>query len=136
VLIIPAAAPWVANAVHSLAVAFGVDALSKSWNIYNAAPPANGGNAAPHGAPDHDQAIDDKSAEVSDQGATDIRKNQAQVDAQGNKVGTNRPDLQWTDVNGNRNAQEWGRSDGRLQQQKGGILCNDPSCTVTTTKLR
>ncbi|CCE06201.1 exported hypothetical protein [Bradyrhizobium sp. STM 3843] len=116
----------------AVAAAYG---LWKTWTVFNA-PPANGGDAAPHGASDHDGAIDDKVEELKAEGATDIRKNQAQVDANGNKVGTNRPDLQWTDTDGNRNAQEWGRSDDRLQQQKSRILCNDPTCTVTTTKLR
>jgi hypothetical protein len=35
-------------------------------------------------------------------GATDIRVNQQQVNAAGERVGVNRPDLQYTDANGNR----------------------------------
>ncbi|WP_426050897.1 RHS repeat domain-containing protein [Brevundimonas sp. SL161] len=72
------------------------------------APPANDGVSRPHGAPDHDQAIDDRADEVRGQGADDIRKNQTQVDAQGNRVGDNRPDLGYTDSNGVRHNEEGG----------------------------
>src|SRR5262249_37708472 len=37
-------------------------------------------------------------AAAREAGATDIRVNQQQVDAEGNRVGVNRPDLQYTDV--------------------------------------
>lgn len=59
-------------------------------------PDANKGVAKPHGAVDHNDIIDAKVKELlSTKGVTGIRKNQVQVDAKGNRVGNNRPDLQW-----------------------------------------
>jgi RHS repeat-associated protein len=95
------------------------------------APPANDGVSRPHGAPDHDQAIDDRAREVRGQGADDIRKNQTQVDAQGNRVGNNRPDLGYTDTNGVRHNEEWGRNEGRVEGQGDRARQNDPSCVTT-----
>ncbi|OYX55999.1 MAG: hypothetical protein B7Y86_11150 [Brevundimonas subvibrioides] len=99
------------------------------------APPANDGVSRPHGAPDHDQAIDDRADEVRGQGADDIRKNQTQVDAQGNRVGDNRPDLGYTDSNGVRHNEEWGRNQGRVEAQGDRARQNDPSCVTTGTCL-
>lgn len=100
-----------------------------AW-VHNACPVANGGVGPQHGGADHNDAIDTKAAELQEQGWTDVRKNQQQVDVDGNKVGTNRPDLQGTDPNGNRHAFEWGRSDSRLNDQADRIQYNDPNCTV------
>jgi multisubunit Na+/H+ antiporter MnhC subunit len=59
-------------------------------------PEANDGTSKPHGNADHNNTIDKKVQEIKGQGkARNIRKNQQQVDAQGKKVGRNRPDLQW-----------------------------------------
>jgi hypothetical protein len=44
------------------------------------------------------------------EGATEFRVNQQQVDAAGNRVGTNRPDLQYTDANGQRVYVEYDRT--------------------------
>ncbi len=59
-------------------------------------PDPNDGNARPHGGPPHDKAIDDRIAQLeSDPSVEKIRKNQQQMDVNGNKVGTNRPDIQY-----------------------------------------
>ncbi len=62
------------------------------------APTGNNGNTdTPHGSPEHDAAVNKEIQKMKDQRYTDIRKNRtAQTDAQGNKVGNNRPDAQGT----------------------------------------
>jgi len=92
------------------------------------APPANNGIARQHGAADHNQAIEDRIVLVRGQGATDIRKNQVQVDAHGHVVGNNRPDLGYTDASGVRQNEEWGRSQPRLDGQAATAKRNDPNC--------
>ena len=63
-------------------------------------PRPNNGEAKPHGGDVHDQAIDNLVDQLKqDPEVENIRKNQAQVDADGNKVGNNRPDVQY-DKNG------------------------------------
>jgi hypothetical protein len=99
------------------------------------APPANDGGGPPHGAPDHNRAIDNRVREVRGQGATDIPKNQTQSDAQGNRVGDNRPDLGYTDRDGVRHNEEWGRDQGRLDRQGQVARQNDPSCVTSSTCL-
>ena len=59
-------------------------------------PSPNDGNAKPHGNNNHNDAIDNRIDDLKkDPSVTDIRKNQQQVDVDGNKVGTNRPDVQY-----------------------------------------
>jgi RHS repeat-associated protein len=65
-------------------------------------------------------------------GATDIRVNQQQVDASGNRVGINRPDLQYTDATGQRHYIEYdspssGRGPGHQQR----IMDNDAVAHVS-----
>lgn len=65
------------------------------------------------------------------QGATDFRVNQQQVNAAGQRVGTNRPDLQYTDANGRRVYVEYdtpASTRGPAHQQR--ILSNDPNGDV------
>ncbi len=65
------------------------------------APLPNNGDGKKHGNYDHNDSIDNDVEKLKEnEGNTDIRKNQAQVDANGNKVGNNRPVLQWTDEDG------------------------------------
>ena len=56
---------------------------------------ANEGKAPKHGGTGHNQAIDTNIAQLKKEGATNIRKNQQQVDTNGNTVGKNRPDIQF-----------------------------------------
>lgn len=59
-------------------------------------PKPNNGVAKKHGNTNHNNAIDNRITELKqDTGVTNIRKNQQQVDVDGNKVGTNRPDIQF-----------------------------------------
>ncbi len=66
------------------------------------------------------------------QGCTDFRVNQQQVDANGVRVGTNRPDVQSTDPNGTRQYQEYDtRSSGRGPAHGTRIGNNDPAGATT-----
>ena len=62
-------------------------------------PDANGGGGPSHGNPDHNEKIDgwiDGMKQEHGDKLSDIRKNQKQVDANMEVVGTNRPDAQVT----------------------------------------
>ena len=100
------------------------------------APPANDGNASKHGNDDHNDKIDRKAKDAKEKGHTDIRKNQAQVDANGNKVGDNRPDLQSTDKTGQRQIYEVDRTTKSSQNHVNTIKKNDPSANVQTEILK
>ena len=85
----------------ALAVGTGVALMSNTaknasqgYNRGNG-PKPNGGESKPHGNPDHNAKIDNKIKSLRKDSATGIRKNQAQVDVNGNKVGNNRPDIQY-----------------------------------------
>ncbi len=61
------------------------------------------------------------------EGATDIRLDQEQVDANGARVGTNRPDLQYTSRDGQRIYIEYDRaSSARGAPHRTRTLSNDP----------
>jgi RHS repeat-associated protein len=73
------------------------------------------------------KAVQDRVTELKKAGATDIRIDQQQIDANGNHVGVNRPDLQYT-LNGKRNYVEWDTpSSGRGAGHADRIKANDPS---------
>lgn len=56
----------------------------------------NWGKTKPHGGKVHNDVIDKRIESLRNtRGVKDIRKNQAQVDYNGNKVGNNRPDIQY-----------------------------------------
>jgi hypothetical protein len=97
-------------------------------------PPPNNGNAPAHGNPDHDEAIIEKAAEVEAAGATDIRKNQVQVDINGNRVGDNKPDLQYN-LDGVHHNWEVDRAPARSLAHGEKIRANDPYAVCTLTML-
>lgn len=67
--------------------------LGKAYNYKGPEPNQGGGKL--HGGTDHNNAIDKKIQELSKQdNIQNIRKNQQQVDANGNRMGNNRPDIQ------------------------------------------
>ncbi len=76
------------------AVGTGVSAKNTKGSASIIAP--NDGIAKPHGGKEHNERID-KMVEVlkKDGGVKHIRKNQKQVDVDGNTVGNNRPDIQF-----------------------------------------
>ncbi len=89
-------------------------------------PPPNNGKSNPHGGPKHNAAIDSKAAEARAAGAENIRKNQAQTDADGNKVGDNRPDLQY-DLDGTHYNFEYDNTDAGSQAHQQVLPGNDPN---------
>src|SRR5207248_9158945 len=63
-------------------------------------------------------------------GATDMRVNQQQVNINGERVGVNRPDLQYT-MNGRRNYAEYDTpASNRGLPHKERIIANDPTAKV------
>ncbi len=59
-------------------------------------PKPNEGEAKPHGGEKHNEAIDKRIEKLKEEPAVEnIRKNQQQVDVEGNNVGKNRPDVQY-----------------------------------------
>lgn len=82
-------------------------------------------------SPTQNQFLQDRIKALRAQGATDFRVNQAQVNADGMKVGANRPDLQYTDSTGRRVYEEFdtsGSDRGGPHGQR--IVANDPSAFV------
>ena len=84
-----------------LAIGMGVTMMSNANRNasqgYNRGkgPKANNGESKPHGNSDHNAKIDEKINSIRGEKATDIRKNQIQVNAAGERVGNNRPDVQY-----------------------------------------
>ena len=109
-----------------------LDDANVTKKIFGNAPPANNGVAPRHGSIEHDARIQQKLGELSAEGVNmkNVRKNQQQVDANGNKVGTNRPDLQWTDSEGKRHYWEIDRSKSSSIKHGETIQRNDPSGIV------
>ena len=97
-------------------------------------PKPNGGNAKPHGNPDHDAKIDGRLDKARNEGASNIRKNQQQVDVDGNKVGNNRPDGQW-DQDGTHHNYEADRSQSSSTRHRNQIEQNDPASNTETDIL-
>ncbi len=91
-------------------------------------PEPNDGKAKQHGNPDHDAAINDKVNQVRQEGGKNIRKNQQQVDVNGNNVGGNQPDLQW-DVDGKHHNWEIDRTKNSSLKHQRQIPANDPNAT-------
>lgn len=78
------------------------------------------------GRPSHNRALQQELAGLP-RGATNIRVNQQQVNAQGRRVGTNRPDLQYT-LNGRRHYVEYeGLANPRGAVHRARIAANDPN---------
>ncbi len=97
------------------------------------APPGNGGTTeTPHGSPEHDAEVNRQVDWMRDNNYGDIRKNQAQVDADGNKVGDNRPDVQGTNPQtGQREHVEVDRDPKRGAKHEADIKRNDPNAKCT-----
>ena len=96
--------------------------------------PNNNGISAQHGNSAHNAFIDDivkdlKSDPTVDQSS--VRKNQEQVDFNGNKVGSNRPDLQYNDIFGNHYNIEVDTTDNGRLNHSSVIPVNDPNARNT-----
>jgi hypothetical protein len=87
----------------------------------------NGGDAKPHGGKSHNERIDDLIDVLkSDKEVTNIRKNQKQVDINGNVVGNNRPDVQF-DKNGRHTNVEYDTRSAASDKHKRTVSSNDPN---------
>jgi hypothetical protein len=81
------------------------------------------------------KAVQDMVKELKAKGATDIRINQQQVNAEGKHVGVNRPDLQYT-LDGKRNYVEWDtKSSNRGELHEYRTLANDPKGEVKLIEM-
>jgi RHS repeat-associated protein len=96
-------------------------------------PAANNGTGAVGPSATQNAAAEGDVAAARAAGHTDIRMNQQQVNAQGQRVGVNRPDLQSTDANGVRHYTEYDRSAQNAADHHARTTAND-SNGVTHTK--
>ena len=93
-------------------------------------PPPNNGDAAKHGGEEHNGAIDDHIEDLKkDPSVENIRKNQTQVDVNGDSVGNNRPDVQY-DKDGCHHCTEFDHDATRSQNHGDIIRGNDPNAKV------
>jgi RHS repeat-associated protein len=87
------------------------------------------------GRSSHDAALQSDVSAAQRAGATDIRVNQQQVNATGQRVGTNRPDLQYT-LNGRRYYIEYeGPGAPRGPSHTTRITANDPAAIVEVKEI-
>ena len=95
----------------------------------------NGGTAPQHGGTAHNDRIDKWVQKAqSTKGVDNIRKNQQQIDINGNRVGTNRPDLQY-DYNGKHYNLEWDNSTRASARHRRVVTRNDPKAFSKFWKL-
>ena len=102
-------------------------------SILQKGPPANRGIAKPHGGKKHNKAIDDY-IENLPEGADNVRKNQVQVDINGNRVGNNRPDVQY-DYNGQHYNVVFDNNSSNSVKHERTIRENDPNSQIETYQL-
>ena len=87
----------------------------------------NSGIAPPHGGKEHNKKIDNLIDRLQrDPDVSNIRKNQQQVDIQGNTVGKNRPDVQY-DKNEIHTNVEYDTQNRSMQHHKKVLPQNDPN---------
>jgi hypothetical protein len=100
------------------------------------APEPNNGQARPHGKEDHNRQIDDKISKIKeDPEVENVRKNQEQVDVDGNGVGRNRPDVQY-DKGGRHHVVEIDRSSARSEAHGEKIQANDADASVELNLMK
>jgi RHS repeat-associated protein len=105
--------------------------LPRDMAVNPAAPDALGLNRPIGSSPSQNARVQQDIADAQAQGATDFRVNQQQVNADGTRVGTNRPDLQYTDANGQRTYIEYDTdASNRGAGHQARISANDPSGQV------
>jgi RHS repeat-associated protein len=96
----------------------------------------NGGSAPQHGGTVHNDRIDKWAQKVNQPGSgvSDVRKNQQQVDINGNRVGTNRPDLQFNKGGKHYNL-EWDNSARASARHRRVVTRNDSKAISKFFKL-
>jgi RHS repeat-associated protein len=108
--------------------------LPQDVNVNPKPPAANNGNGTVGPSGSQNATAQADAAAARGTGHTDIRMNQQQVNAQGQRVGVNRPDLQSTDANGVRHYTEYDRSAQNAADHHARTTANDPN-GVTHTKI-
>jgi RHS repeat-associated protein len=117
----------------------GFNLYQYSWdtNIYidlfGLVAPNNLGGGPPHGGTFHNDMIDDLVQDLANDPLVDpasIRKNQQQVDVNGNLAGTNRPDLQYDRDGVHHNVEVDTTSSGSARHQAT-VPANDPNARNT-----
>lgn len=103
---------------------------------YPEPPSANNGKGTIGTNPNQATALSRDIEQARAEGATAIRVNQEQVNAEGVRVGQNRPDLQYTDSDGIRHYIEYDQdpSSGAAHAQR--LQANDPTGVVTTKTVK
>jgi len=114
---------------------FGYVLNPNKWvDIFGLVAPNNLGNTRGiHGGVNHDDFINDITSDLQNDPLVDpqsIRKNQQQVDVNGDKVGSNRPDLQYNRDGVHHNVEIDTKDTGSLGHQKT-IPQNDPNSKNT-----
>lgn len=99
-------------------------------NKYSEPPGPNEGNSTIGTNPNQEAALRRDIQQAEQEGATDIRVNQEQTNAQGIRVGQNRPDLQYTDRNGIRHYVEYDQDPASGAAHALRIMANDPAGIV------
>jgi RHS repeat-associated protein len=99
-------------------------------------PNANNGDSPIGTNPNQAAAVARDRAEMEREGYTDIRQNQEQVNAQGVRVGRNKPDLQGTDPQGIRHYIEYDQdpANGAAHAQR--IRANDSAGVISTKTVK
>jgi RHS repeat-associated protein len=138
----PAAAAGAAVATHgTLTAANGIknllgpkpqtggDGNGRVYAAPNRGGTGNGGTAKPHGGKAHDAKIDNLQSKVQkDPNNTNFRKNQEQHNVSGNKVGKNKPDLQWDNTKtGKHYNVEYDTKKSSSNKHKQQVTTNDPN---------
>jgi hypothetical protein len=103
---------------------------SKQTPAVGQGPSANDGDAKKHGGDRHNQLLDDRVKELlKDPDVTNVRKNQTQVDVDGNKLDTNRPGIQF-DKNNKHHVVEYDNDKKASDAHGERIRGNDPNVEV------
>jgi hypothetical protein len=110
--------------------------LPQDINVNPTAPGALPRNRPIGASPTQNAAMQADIAAAEAQGARDFRVNQQQVNGAGQRVGVNRPDLQYTDANGSRVYVEYDTSTStRGPGHRDRILANDPNGRVILKRV-
>jgi RHS repeat-associated protein len=106
--------------------------LPQDMNVNPTPPAANNGNGTVGPSPTQNAAVQADLAAAKAAGHTDIRVNEQQVNAQGQRCGICRPDLQTTDTNGVRHYTEYDRSAQNAAAHNARTQANDPNGVTHT----
>lgn len=114
----------------------GSPRLPQDQNVNPVPPDSNDGDSVVGPNANQNAQAQADAADARAQGATDIRMNQQQVNAQGERVGVNRPDLQYT-LNGKRYYIEYESTNpGAGPYHQGRITSNDPNAIVVVKQVK